>query len=279
MVVISVSSLVQAEDSVFDVVVFQERIVIEEVANDTPSEQRGDRKEKELAVEVIEGTENVIEWKEALPETDVFLQRHDSDKAVQIDLSRSDEDMPVNISVLPNSPSRSGGMVANRSVQNEPTLVGSPLTSSIGIAMADTPIMGELTSLVSLTAADFDPFEVLVKWDWKGVSVGEAIKRVSNFAGYTLVVRDDNVKVVYSKTLPIRHRVVSGVSARTALELLAGPAYTVLVNHADRTVIHTLKPGYLNDDVNGLPRCPENLAFAFKSGDKWVTESGLSCVN
>jgi len=158
------------------------------------------------------------------------------------------------------------------------TLKESPLTSSVELLVSDGSTTRGLTTERALTPADFDPFSVEINWNWNSVSVGDAVDRIARFIGYSLIIRDSNISTVYSMFLPASHRVVTGVNARIALEMLGGPAYTVVVDHTDRTVMHRLKPMYSTSNISGLPRCPEDLTFAVKSGEAWRTEGGVSCV-
>ncbi len=159
----------------------------------------------------------------------------------------------------------------------------SPLTGSpIGFGERDP--MGQLTSARMPTAADFDPFKTILRWDWKtDVSVGNAMKKLAKVVGYSLIVRDSRVGNVYSMPLPYAHRRARRVDVRTGLEFLGGPALMVVVDHTNRTIMHMVRseypPAY---DAASLPRCKPNVTFgvmpAGSTLDRVLIVEGKKCV-
>lgn len=165
------------------------------------------------------------------------------------------------------------------------TIPSSPLTSSktvvgVGGVGSNSGLrnVGGLTQVNPRTVADFDPFKTMIQWDWDGISVGEGMRRLASFVGYNLVVRDESARVVYTMPLPGSHQVVSGIDTKTALELLGGPAFTLVVDHGNRTIHHVVKAHYIDEDLSKLPPCPANLEFAMQSGNAWIIEGGMKCV-
>lgn len=161
---------------------------------------------------------------------------------------------------------------------NAMPLKSSPLTASVdGIRVDRSSGVGGLTVAKPRTASDFDPFKVLIRWEWSGLTVGEAVHRIGSFVGYNVVVSDRNAERVYALPLPGSHRVVSGINAQTGLEILAGPAFTVVVNHTDRTISHRLKPSFVRSAPIELPPCPDDATFATHAGIGVWSVGGLKC--
>lgn len=171
---------------------------------------------------------------------------------------------------------------------NQPVPIESPFTAPRpNPRIADgkrNARVGGLTTVRPYTAADYDPFRSLMKWNWDAnVSVGEGLRRLTKVLGYTLIIRDTRVGNVYSMSLPYTHRRVRNIDAKTALELLGGPGLMVVVDHAGRTIMHRVKAIYDRKyDIRRLPQCAGDVTYGvMPSGsmnDKVVIVGDQQCV-
>ncbi|MDR0770551.1 MAG: hypothetical protein LBE75_05070 [Burkholderiales bacterium] len=77
-------------------------------------------------------------------------------------------------------------------------------------------------------------------------SIKEALGHVLLHTGYGLCPPPNpEVETLYSRPLPAAHYRIGPMPLRSALMLVAGPAYQVMSNDITRTVCFTAKPDYL----------------------------------
>lgn len=189
------------------------------------------------------------------------------------------------IAPVPVMPQHSGrhAVEVKRGVKPVPD---SPFTDRGGAVMPRQTAVraAALSSRRALQSSDFDPFKGGVKWQFGAeVTVGQALVRVAKFLGYTLIIRDKRVGNVYSMLLPHSHRSVQHIKAQSALELLGGQGMIVVVDHANRTVMHRIKRNYdLDYDVSLLPPCADPVTFATMPAgamsDRVLIVGGVQCV-
>ncbi|CDH04864.1 PilL protein (fragment) [Xenorhabdus bovienii str. oregonense] len=110
--------------------------------------------------------------------------------------------------------------------------------------------------LVSIdpTASQRDPLSQLIEVRLPASqkpTVGDALRDVLRQSGYTLCAPEKTNDILYRQPLPSVHTQFGPVRLRTALQLMAGPAWQLDVDAVQRQVCHHLRPGYQ------LPKPPQ----------------------
>ncbi|CDG22264.1 putative pilL protein (fragment) [Xenorhabdus poinarii G6] len=103
--------------------------------------------------------------------------------------------------------------------------------------------------LVSIdpTAAQRDPLAQLIDIHIpvsQHPTVFDALRYVLRQSGYTLCAPEKNNDILYRQSLPSVHAQLGLVRLRTALQIMAGPAWQLEVDKVQRVVCHHLRPGY-----------------------------------
>ncbi|MEQ1977092.1 PilL N-terminal domain-containing protein [Xenorhabdus sp. SGI240] len=75
-------------------------------------------------------------------------------------------------------------------------------------------------------------------------TVADAMRYVLRQSGYTLCVPEKNNDILYRQPLPSVHMQLGPVRLRTALQVMAGPAWQLEVDEVQRVVCHHLRQGY-----------------------------------
>ncbi|MBD2812637.1 pilus assembly protein PilL, partial [Xenorhabdus sp. Vera] len=75
-------------------------------------------------------------------------------------------------------------------------------------------------------------------------TVGDAMRYVLRQSGYTLCTPEKTNDILYRQPLPSVHYQLAPIRLRTALQLMAGPAWQLEVDEVQRVVCHHLRPGY-----------------------------------
>ncbi|AYA39199.1 pilus assembly protein PilL [Xenorhabdus nematophila] len=103
--------------------------------------------------------------------------------------------------------------------------------------------------LVSIdpTAAQRDPLSQLIEVRLPASqmpTVGDALRDVLRQSGYSLCAPEKTNDILYRQPLPLVHYQLAPIRLRTALQLMAGPAWQLEVDEVQRVVCHHLRPGY-----------------------------------
>ncbi|MEX0447991.1 pilus assembly protein PilL, partial [Xenorhabdus sp. SGI246] len=72
----------------------------------------------------------------------------------------------------------------------------------------------------------------------------DAMRYVLRQSGYTLCAPDKKNDILYRQPLPSVHYQLGPVRLRTALQVMAGPAWQLEVDEVQRVVCHHLRQGY-----------------------------------
>ncbi|MBC8954480.1 PilL N-terminal domain-containing protein [Xenorhabdus sp. PB62.4] len=75
-------------------------------------------------------------------------------------------------------------------------------------------------------------------------TVADAMRYVLRQSGYTLCAPDKTHDILYRQPLPSVHYQLGSVRLRTALQIMAGPAWQLDVDEVQRVVCHHLRKGY-----------------------------------
>lgn len=75
-------------------------------------------------------------------------------------------------------------------------------------------------------------------------SVADGMRYVLQQSGYSLCTVGDASEVLYRQPLPSVHFQPGPMRLRTALQVMAGPAWELEVDDVQRVVCHNLRPGY-----------------------------------
>ncbi|KLU16114.1 MULTISPECIES: PilL N-terminal domain-containing protein [Xenorhabdus] len=97
------------------------------------------------------------------------------------------------------------------------------------------------------TAAQRDPLSQLVDSQLPASqkpTVADAMRYVLRQSGYTLCAPEKTNNILYRQPLPSVHTQLGPVRLRTALQVMAGPAWQLNVDEVQRVVCHHLRPGY-----------------------------------
>ncbi|MDE9553722.1 PilL N-terminal domain-containing protein [Xenorhabdus bovienii] len=97
------------------------------------------------------------------------------------------------------------------------------------------------------TAAQRDPLSQLIEVHIpasQNPTVADALRDVLRQSGYRLCTPEKTNDILYSQPLPSVHYQLAPIRLRTALQLMAGPAWQLEVDEVQREVCHQLRPGY-----------------------------------
>ncbi|MDE9433515.1 PilL N-terminal domain-containing protein [Xenorhabdus bovienii] len=97
------------------------------------------------------------------------------------------------------------------------------------------------------TAAQRDPLSQLIEVHIPASqhpTVADALRDVLRQSGYRLCAPEKTNDILYRQPLPSVHYQLGPVRLRTALQLMAGPAWQLEVDEVQREVCHHLRPGY-----------------------------------
>ncbi|MDC9589566.1 PilL N-terminal domain-containing protein [Xenorhabdus sp. XENO-10] len=75
-------------------------------------------------------------------------------------------------------------------------------------------------------------------------TVADAMRYALRQSGYALCAPDKKNDILYRQTLPSVHMQLGPVRLRTALQVMAGPAWQLEVDEVQRVVCHHLRQGY-----------------------------------
>lgn len=97
------------------------------------------------------------------------------------------------------------------------------------------------------TAAQRDPLSQLIHIQFpvsQNPTVADAMRYVLRQSGYSLCMPEENNIILYRQSLPSVHTQLGPVRLRTALQIMAGPAWQLDVDEVQRVVCHHLRSGY-----------------------------------
>ncbi|PHM64164.1 type IV pilus biosynthesis protein PilL [Xenorhabdus stockiae] len=97
------------------------------------------------------------------------------------------------------------------------------------------------------TAAQRDPLSQLIDIQLptsQNPTVADAMRYVLRQSGYALCVPDKRNDILYHQPLPSVHAQLGPIRLRTALQVMAGPAWQLEVDEVQRVVCHHLRQGY-----------------------------------
>ncbi|CDL84353.1 PilL N-terminal domain-containing protein [Xenorhabdus cabanillasii] len=97
------------------------------------------------------------------------------------------------------------------------------------------------------TAAQRDPLSQLIDIHIpasQNPTVADALRYVLRQSGYMLCAPEKNNDILYRQPLPSVHAQLGPVRLRTALQIMAGPAWQLEVDEVQRVVCHHLRQGY-----------------------------------
>lgn len=119
--------------------------------------------------------------------------------------------------------------------------------SRISLSDSTSPLLSE--RLAGVPGFQLSPFTAVVDARFPvEKTVGEAFSLLASFVGYDFVVADQGIdpmaKTFFASPLSELHRVFTQVPVRDALIALAGDGYTVVVDHADRTLSVDVRPAH-----------------------------------
>ena len=108
-----------------------------------------------------------------------------------------------------------------------------------------TPRLSEITD--GIGPDQQSPFSTIIDARFQDAKiVGEAFSQLASYAGYEVMVSgsaiDPMAKVFFASPLADVHRTFRHTSVRDALVALAGEGYTVVVDHAERTISVDVRP-------------------------------------
>ncbi|MDE1476128.1 PilL N-terminal domain-containing protein [Xenorhabdus bovienii] len=75
-------------------------------------------------------------------------------------------------------------------------------------------------------------------------TVADALRYVLRQSGYSLCTAEKTNDILYRQPLPSVHYQLAPIRLRTALQLMAGPAWQLEVDEVQRVVCHHLRQGY-----------------------------------
>ncbi|WP_127958589.1 PilL N-terminal domain-containing protein [Serratia microhaemolytica] len=75
-------------------------------------------------------------------------------------------------------------------------------------------------------------------------TVGEAMRYAMKQSGFSLCNHEPANRVLYQQPLPAVQYQLGPMRLRTALQVMAGPAWQLEVDSVQRVVCHSLRPGY-----------------------------------
>ncbi|CAM3544960.1 putative pilL protein (fragment) [Xenorhabdus nematophila ATCC 19061] len=75
-------------------------------------------------------------------------------------------------------------------------------------------------------------------------TVADALRDVLRQSGYSLCAPEKTNDILYRQPLPLVHYQLAPIRLRTALQLMAGPAWQLEVDEVQRVVCHHLRQGY-----------------------------------
>ncbi|MDC9582857.1 PilL N-terminal domain-containing protein [Xenorhabdus sp. PR6a] len=75
-------------------------------------------------------------------------------------------------------------------------------------------------------------------------TIADAMRYVLRQSGYTLCAPEKTNDILYRQPLPSVHAQLGPVRLRTALQIMAGPAWQLEVDEVQRAVCHHLRQGY-----------------------------------
>ncbi|MCP9269666.1 PilL N-terminal domain-containing protein [Xenorhabdus sp. XENO-1] len=96
-------------------------------------------------------------------------------------------------------------------------------------------------------AAQRDPLSQLINIQIpasQNPTVADAMRYALRQSGYALCALDKKNDVLYRQPLPSVHTQLGPVRLRTALQIMAGPAWQLEVDEVQRVVCHHLRQGY-----------------------------------
>ncbi|SFN78997.1 PilL N-terminal domain-containing protein [Xenorhabdus japonica] len=97
------------------------------------------------------------------------------------------------------------------------------------------------------TAAQRDPLSQLMDIHLpasQNPSVADAMGYALRQSGYTLCAPDKKNDILYRQPLPSVHAQLGPIRLRTALQVMAGPAWQLEVDEVQRVICHHLRQGY-----------------------------------
>ncbi|OTA16803.1 type IV pilus biosynthesis protein PilL [Xenorhabdus vietnamensis] len=97
------------------------------------------------------------------------------------------------------------------------------------------------------TAVQRDPLSQLIEVHIPASlnpTVADAMRYVLRQSGYTLCAPENTNEILYRQPLPSVHAQLGPVRLRTALQVMAGPAWQLEVDEVQRVVCHHLRQGY-----------------------------------
>lgn len=128
-----------------------------------------------------------------------------------------------------------------------PSIVVVGAQSNVQLSNSTTPRLSRRTAGVP----DFQRslFDAVIDAQFHDMStVGEAFSALANFVGYDFVVAgvtvDPMAKTFFARPLSDLHRNFGHASVRDALVALAGNGYTVVVDHAERSLSVDVRPAH-----------------------------------
>ncbi|WP_047686546.1 PFGI-1 class ICE element type IV pilus protein PilL2, partial [Xenorhabdus sp. NBAII XenSa04] len=97
------------------------------------------------------------------------------------------------------------------------------------------------------TEAQRDPLSQLIHIQLpvsQDPTVADAMRYALRQSGYSLCTPEKNNAILYRQPLPSVHTQLGPVRLRTALQIMAGPAWQLEVDEVQRMVCHHLRQGY-----------------------------------
>ncbi|MDC9597972.1 PFGI-1 class ICE element type IV pilus protein PilL2 [Xenorhabdus anantnagensis] len=97
------------------------------------------------------------------------------------------------------------------------------------------------------TAAQRDPLSQLMDIQLpasQSPTVADAMRYALRQSGYALCTPDKRNDILYRQPLPSVHAQLGPIRLRTALQVMAGPAWKLEVDEVQRVVCHHLRQGY-----------------------------------
>ncbi|MBD1228836.1 PilL N-terminal domain-containing protein [Xenorhabdus griffiniae] len=97
------------------------------------------------------------------------------------------------------------------------------------------------------TEAQRDPLSQLIHIQLpvsQNPTVADAMRYALRQSGYSLCTLGKTNAILYRQPLPSVHHQLGAVRLRTALQIMAGPAWQLEVDEVQRMVCHHLRPGY-----------------------------------
>lgn len=138
-----------------------------------------------------------------------------------------------------------------------PPKQGQPLNISRNVSPAGTDIYSRAPEVVrydryrlvstSPLSVQRDPLSQLVDIHIPGSlkpTVSDALQYLLKQSGFSLCQQNAQNDILFRQPLPSVHYKLGPVRLRTALQVIAGPAWQLEVNEVERTVCYSLQEGY-----------------------------------